>query len=141
MGTELVRLTWSQFWSSATASATRATLFFSQAFTSSGISVSLWITYVSKPARAHSSKVNLSLFHKMRREIRARAVSPSPTMYLGYCAESGFSNIVVWNGVELQFCTKPDLGLVTCGSSLKAWYPCHSVCEMLPSTGLDQSNC
>ena len=46
----------------------------------------------------------------MRREMRARAVSPSPTMYFGYSAGSGFPNTVVVNGVELQFCTKPDFG-------------------------------
>ena len=42
-------------------------------------------------------------------------------MYLGYSEGSGFPKTVVANGVELQFCTKPDFGFVTCGSSLKVW--------------------
>src|ERR1022692_3903992 len=88
----------------------------------------------------------------MRREIRARAVSLSPTMYFGYSLGSGFPSKVVMNGVELQFCTKPDLGFSllqfctkpdlgfsTCGSSSMVWKPCHSVADVLPSTGFDQS--
>src|ERR1022692_1327773 len=90
----------------------------------------------------------------MRREIRARAVSLSPTMYFGYSLGSGFPSKVVMNGVELQFCTKPDFGFSTCGSSSMVkpdfgfstcgsssmvWKPCHSVADVLPSTGFDQS--
>ncbi len=127
IATESIRLIRSQPFSSSISGASRAARAGSSlrrcnhSSNSSGICLRASSTRVSVAAWAHSSKENFGRFARISRDTWARGVSPSgPIMYLGKAAGSGLPPAVVTNGEELQFCTKPLAGLVSCGSSSKA---------------------